>query len=216
MPEGFEKVMKQEELIDLMEFMTAKGKYVPLPLDKVATIVSTKGMFFDEEDTVGRLIFRDWSPKTVGEVPFILVDPEKDTKKNVVMLYGPQGSIPPKMPKSVSLPFGAKAKAIHILGGIGGWAAPFSQEKTVSMIVRLTYEDGKTEEHELKNGVHIADYIRRVDVPESKFAFSLRNQQVRYLAIEPKRPDAVVKTIDLVKGPDRTAPIVMAVTVETP
>jgi hypothetical protein len=216
MPEGFEKVMKVEELTDLLEFLTAKGKYVPLPLDKVATIVSTKGMFFDEADTTGRLVFRDWNPKTVGEVPFVLVDPEKDTKKNVVMLYGPQGSIPPKMPKSVSLPFGAKAKAIHILGGIGGWAAPYSQEKTVSMIVRLTYEDGKTEDHELKNAVHIADYIRRVDVPESKFAFALRGQQVRYLAIEPKRPDAVVKTIDLVKGPDRTAPIVMAVTVETP
>jgi len=134
----------------------------------------------------------------------------------VVMLYGPQGNIPPKMPKSVSLPCNTKAKAIHILGGIGGWAAPYSSEKTVSMIVRVTYEDGKTEEHELKNAVHIADYIRKVDVPESKFAFALRQQQVRYLSIDLKRPDAVVKSIDLVKGPDRTAPIVMAITVETP
>ena len=33
------------------------------------------------------------------------------------------------------------------------------------MIVRLHYADGKTEDHELKNGVHFADYIRRVDVP---------------------------------------------------
>jgi hypothetical protein len=55
-----------------------------------------------------------------------------------------------------------------------------------------------------------------VDVPESKFAFSLRQQQIRYLAVTPKRPDAVLKTVELVKGPDRTAPIVMAVTVETP
>ena len=173
-------------------------------------------MFFDEADTGGRLVFPDWKPKTFKDVPFVLVDPEKDTVKNVVMLYGPQGNIPPKMPKSVSLPFNGKAKAIHILGGIGGWAAPYDNEKTVSMIVRLTYDDGKTEDHELKNGVHIADYIRRVDVPESKFAFALRQQQVRYLAITPKRPDAVIKTIDFVKGPDKTAPIVMAVTVETP
>ena len=36
MPEGFEKVMKPEELIDLLEFLTQKGKYIPLPLDKVA------------------------------------------------------------------------------------------------------------------------------------------------------------------------------------
>ena len=53
-------------------------------------------------------------------------------------------------------------------------------------------------------------------MPGSKFAFALRGQQIRYLAVTPKRPDAVIKTIELVKGPDRTAPIVMAVTVETP
>ncbi len=33
------------------------------------------------------------------------------------------------------------------------------------MIVRLHYADGQTEDHELKNGIHMADYIRRVDVP---------------------------------------------------
>jgi putative membrane-bound dehydrogenase-like protein len=216
MPEGFEKVMKPAELADLLEFLGQKGKFVPLVLDKVATIVSTKGMFFDEADTTGRLVFPDWKPKTVGEVPFVLVDPKGDAVKNVVMLYSPNGNIPKKMPKSVSLPFNGKAKAIHILGGIGGWAAPYDNEKTVSMIVRLTYEDGKTEDHELKNAVHIADYIQKADVPGSKFAFALRGQQVRYLSVAPKRPDAVVKTIDLVKGPDGTAPIVMALTVETP
>ncbi len=216
MPEGFEKVMKPEELGDLLEFLTQKGKFVPLPLDKVATIVSTKGMFFDEADTTGRLIFPDWKPKVFEGVPFVLVDPAKDTVKNVVMLNGPQGVLPPKMPKSVSLPFNGKAKTIHMLSGVGGWASPYSTEKTVSMIVRLTYDDGKTEEHELKNGVHFADYSRRVDVPESKFAFALRSQQIRYLAVTPKRPDAVIKTIELVKGPDKTAPIVMAITVESP
>ena len=57
------------------------------------------------------------------------------------------------------------------------------------MIVRLHYDDGKTEDHELKNGEHFADYIRRVDVPGSKFAFALRGQQIRYLAVQPKRAD---------------------------
>ena len=73
----------------------------------------------------------------------------------------------------------------------------------------------ETEVTEWKNGVHIADYIRRVDVPQSQFAFALRNQQVRYLTIEPKRT-ATIKSITLAKGPDDTAPVVMAVTVETP
>jgi hypothetical protein len=53
-----------------------------------------------------------------------------------------------------------------------------------------------------------------VDVPGSAFAFRLRGQQMRYLAITPKRAQPI-KEIELVKGPDDTAPIVMAVTVET-
>src|SRR5262249_20244897 len=90
---------------------------------------------------------------------------------------------------------------------------PASPKGTVSMIVRLHYADGKLEDHELKNGEHFADYIRRVDVPGSKFAFALRGQPIRYLAVQPKRSEKI-KEIEFVKGPDDTAPIVMAVTVE--
>ncbi len=52
-----------------------------------------------------------------------------------------------------------------------------------------------------------------VDVPGSKLAFKLRGQQIRYLAVQPKKKD-LIERIELVKGPDETAPIVMAVTVE--
>jgi hypothetical protein len=217
MPEGFEKVMKPEELADLLEFLGQKGKFVPLPLDKVATVVSTKDMFFDAGGNAERLVFPDWKPKTFDGVPFVLVDPQGDKVKNAVLLNGPQGKVPPTMPKSVSLPFAGRAKAVHLLSGVSGWGAlDANAPKTVSMIVRFTYEDGKTEDHELKNGVHFADYIRRVDVPQSKFAFALRGQQIRYLSVQPKRADAALKAIELVKGPDRSAPVVMAVTVETP
>lgn len=215
MPEGFEKSMKVEEIVDLMEFLTQKGKYVPIPLDKFATVVSTKGMFFSEDDPTSRMVFRDWKPKEFNKVPFYLVDPNGDKQKNAILLYSPNGNIPPKMPKSVTLPCNTAAKAIHFLSGVGGWAAPYDNTKSVSMIVRLQYADGKSEDHEWKNGVHFADYIRRVEVPESQFAFALRGQQIRYLAVTPKRTE-VIKSIELVKGPDAVAPIVMAVTVETP
>jgi hypothetical protein len=215
MPEGFEKTMKVEELTDLLEFMTQKGKYVPIPLDKYATVVSTKGMFFREDADVERLIFRDWKPKEFNKVPFYLVDPNGDKQKNAILLYSTSGAIPPTMPKSVTLPCNTAAKAIHFLGGVGGWASPYGEKDTVSMVVRLHYADGKAEDHEWKNGVHVADYIRRVDVPGSQFAFQLRGQQIRYLSVSPKRSEAI-KSIELVKGPDATAPVVMAVTVETP
>jgi uncharacterized protein len=216
MPEGFEKQMSKDDMVHLLAFMTQKGKYVPIPLDKVATVISTRGMFFDANGQIERLIFPDWKPKEFEGVPFVLIDPNGDKLKNVVMLNGPNGDLPPKMPKAVTLPCNTAAKSIHFLSGIGGWSFPASERGTVSMIVRLHYADGKTEDHELKNGVHFADYIRKVEVPESKYAFALRTQQVRYLAVNPKRTDTVIKQIELVKGKDVSAPIVMAVTVETP
>jgi hypothetical protein len=129
------------------------------------------------------------------------------------MLNGPNGTHPPKMPKSVALPCNAPAKAIHLLSGVSGWGFPANQAESVSMIVRLHYADGTTEDHPLKNKVHFADYIRRVDVPGSKFAFQLRGQQLRYLAVYPQRADEIA-SIEFVKGTDSTAPLVMAVTVE--
>jgi hypothetical protein len=213
MPDGFEKQLKTDELVNLLEFLTRRGKYLPLPLEKVASAVSTKGMFHSEESKVERLVFRDWAPKTFQGVPFQLVDPQGNRVPNVLLMYGPEGKLPPKMPRSAKLPCNSSARTIHLLSGVSGWGFPLGPKGSVSLIVRLHYADGTTEDHELKNGEHFADYIRRVDVPGSQFAFDLDGRQVRYLAVTPRRP-AVIREIELVKGPDRTAPIVMAVTVE--
>ena len=76
MPEGFEQQVKPEDIRNLLEFLTTRGKYFPLDLAKVATVVSTKGMFNSEDSPVERLVFPDWGPKTVDGVPFYLVDPD--------------------------------------------------------------------------------------------------------------------------------------------
>jgi putative membrane-bound dehydrogenase-like protein len=214
MPEGFEKQVSADDLVNLLEFLTQRGKYLPLPLGKAATVVSTRGMFYREEDRMERLVFEDWSPKTFQGIPFQLIDPRGDRVPNVVLLYGPEGRIPPRMPRSVLLPCNTAAKAIHLLSGIGGWAFPGGEKGSVSLIVRLHYDDGKTEDHELKNGLQFADYIRRVDVPDSQFAFNLRGRQVRYLTVQPGRKDKI-KEIEFVKGPDSTAPLIVAVTLES-
>jgi putative membrane-bound dehydrogenase-like protein len=216
MPEGFEKQISPADLTDLLEFLTTKGKYFPLPLTRVATVVSTLGMFYSKDASAERLVFPDWSTKTVEEVPFQLIDPEGTRIPNMIMLYGPSGAIPPQMPRVVRVPCNARAKMIHMLSGVSGWGFPGGQEGSVTMIVRLHYQDGSTEDHLLRNGVHFADYIRRVDVPGSKLAFLLRGRQIRYLTIDPKREDEPIKDIELIKGDDRTAPLVIAVTIETP
>jgi hypothetical protein len=141
------------------------------------------------------------------------VDPQGDRVPNAVLLNGPLGTIPPKMPRSVMLPVNAPVKAIHLLSGVAGWGYPAGREGTVSMIVRIKYEDGTTEDHELKNGVHFADFNGAQEVPGSKLAFKLRGEQVRYLSVTPRKKDSIA-SIELVKGRDQTAPIVLAATVE--
>jgi putative heme-binding domain-containing protein len=213
MPEGFEKSLSKADLVNLLEFLTHKGKYVPLPLGTAATTVSTRGMFYRQDDVVERLVFDDWSPHTFRGVPFNLIDPHGDRVPNVILLYGPQGTFPPKMPRSVALPCNLQAKAIHLLSGVSGWGYPLGEKGTLSLIVRIRYEDGQTEDHPLYNGVHFADYIRRVDVPDSEFAYSLHGRQLRYLVVVPGRRSKIQK-VEFVKGDDETAPVVMAVTVE--
>jgi len=215
MPVGFEKQIAPAGFADLLAFLTARGRFVPLALEKVATAVSTRGMFHDQAAGGERLVFADWQPKSFQGVPFTLVDPQGQSVPNVVMLHGPHGYLPPTMPKSVSLSLGSPVRAIHLLGGIAGWGFPAVGKGSTSMIVRLVYADGQTEDHPLVNGEHIADYVRRIDVPESAFAFDLAGRQLRYLRVQPKRPEPLA-AIEFIKGDDATAPIVMAVTAEMP
>ncbi len=214
MPEGFEKQINHAEMVHLLEFLAAREKFLPIEMAKVATVASDRGMFIRKDSDVERLIFPDWTPKTIHNVTFQLTDPRGGKVPNVILLHGPKGAITQTMPKSVTVPCNGPAKVIHMLGGVSGWGFPSIREKTVSMIVRIHYSDGRSEDHELRNGEHFADYIRRVDVPKSEFAFALRGQQIRYLAVHPRRSESIHE-IELIKGPDDSAPVVMAVTLET-
>ena len=215
MPEGFEKQLSRQELADLLAYLTDNKGFMPLDLNSVATVTSARGMFSSPDSEVERLIFEDWGPKTVDGVPFYPIDPQDGRTRNLVMLYGPRGVTAPRMPRSVELKCGAPAKALHFLSGVSGWGFPATRGRTVSMIVRLRYEDGATEDHELINGLHFADYLGATEVDGSKRAFSFGQQQVRYLKIEPKRTEPI-NVVELIKGADETAPLVLAVTAELP
>ncbi|WP_438269990.1 PVC-type heme-binding CxxCH protein [Paludisphaera mucosa] len=215
MPEGFEKQVSEADLKDLLAFLTQRGKYLPLDLRKAAGVVTTRGMFYASESPVERLVFADWGPKEFQGVPYQLIDPKGGRTPNAIMLNGPIGEVAPKMPRAVELDCNAPARAIHILGGIGGWAYNGGEpSKSVSMIVRLHYADGEVEDHPLLDGVHLSDYIRPVEVPGSELAFNLGGRQLRHVKVVPGRAGPIAR-IELVKGDDRTAPVVMAVTVET-
>lgn len=193
--------------------VAVRGRFIRIPLDHIANTVSTKGMFNEETNDTERLILPAWTSKDVEGVPFTLIDPRNGNTPNVVMLQGALGTQAPQKPKSVSVPTSFSAKAIHLLSGVGGYCYPSQPKGSVSMIVRLTYADGSVENHELLNGEHFADYIHRIDVSGSKFAFEAGQQQMRFLSIHPQRTDRIL-SIELVKGPDKTAPLIMAMTLE--
>ncbi len=215
MPEGFESLVSEKEIVDLLEFLTDRGKFLPLPLDKAATIVSTLGMFNSKQAGVERLILPNWKPRVVEGVPFQFVDAQGTKQANVIMLHGTNGVIPPKMPKSAKVPCNSSVKSIHLLSGVSGWGYPAVSSKTPTVTVRLHLEGGGKEDHILRNGEHFADYIRRTEVPKSKFAFNMRGQQMRYIVIHTKT-DKKVKEIEFIKGDDPTSPIILSVTIESP
>ena len=104
MPEGFEKQVPAASIADLLAFLTKRGKYLPLDLRKAATIASDRGMFYEKDGSVERMIFPDWSPKTFEGVPFTLIDPQNGKVPNVVLLHSTNGTIPPTMPRPSAYP----------------------------------------------------------------------------------------------------------------
>jgi hypothetical protein len=214
MPDGFEKLISPTQMRDLLEFLTQRGQFHSVDMSHIATITSAKGMFYSKSAKSERLLFEDWSPKRFQGVPFRLTDPQEGNTANVVLLQSQLGPVSARMPKSVSLACRQSVRAIHLLSGVSGWGFPGNRNPTVSMVVRLHYADGEKEDHELKNGIHFADYVARHDVPNSTFAFPLRQQQIRYLSIIPARSE-IIEQIEFVKGPDKSAPVIMAITLET-
>jgi hypothetical protein len=213
MPEGFENSIDPSAMTDLLEFLTTRQRFVPIPLDRYATAISTKGLFTSSDDGPDRMVFEDWTPKSHGDIPYHLTDPQNKTQPNIILLHSPLGTLPPKMPKSVQLRCNVPATAIHLLSGVGGWNYPFEKKRIVSMVVRVHFANGEYDDFEMINGVHFADYIRRVDVPKSEFAFDLGGQQVRNISIPISRQEKIVG-IEFMKGDDDSSPIIMAVTLE--
>jgi hypothetical protein len=211
MPEGFEE-LGESQLADLLEFLAAPEQYYPLSIAEVATACSTLGMFTNAKSMHETLAFPEWGLVHFGGVPFKIVDPENYTTNNVI-LFHPSGPQTKGKPNEVRVEYGASASKLHLLSGVSGWGHPLGEVGTVSLIVRLNYADGSNEEHPLKNGVHFSDYMRVIDVPESKLAFNLDGRQVRYLSIQPTK-NAPITSIDFIKGDDGTAPIVIAATIE--
>jgi hypothetical protein len=180
--------------------------YFPLAIEAVATI-SSSTCYRNKDRSI------TWGDRSFFGVPFRLLDPEGGKRKNLIALSG-RAPWEKQMPSTVELPCNATAKTIHLLGGVATVAFPWNRQRSTTMIVRLKYEGGETEDHELVNGVHITDWAIGPDVPGSKRVPLEGGVQMRYLSIVPKHKDRRIMTIEFRKGNDQCGPWVLAVTIE--
>jgi hypothetical protein len=188
------------------------ARYQPLDLERAATAFGAKLRFGDQ---LAEGLPLPKGAKPVEGVPFDLVDPQNGEVKNVIVLHSKGAAETRELPQRVIVPCEATVKALHLLGGVAGWGHPASPAGSVSLKVRFVGKDGLLEEHALKNGAHLANVAGADDVPESRPALKGEGWQVRYLAIPLGKP-GFVRNIELVKGEDGTAPIIVALTVERP
>ena len=198
-------------------------QFLSLSLEKAATADTTQPLYGTPTEV---LIFPTWGEQKCENIPFNVVEPKDGRPNAIVLRAGWSG----KYPTEASVPCGVACKAIHLLSGVagGGWLPDNKGQSGVALVVRLHYADGSTEDHELLNGVHFANFRGMTEVPGSKLAFKLEAKsekngspggmnQVRYLAITPEKPTIKIDSIDFLKGEkgDGSSPIIMAVTVET-
>jgi type 1 glutamine amidotransferase len=218
MPEGFEG-LGPEALRDMLAYICAgdAGRFRMLDLKDAFTASTDRGFYLD--DGPGRsLNIEKAGVRTFGGVPFNVVTPDRSPNgRNIINLKGgPAGSYSKKMmPRKVEIPGGSfKANRLHFLGGIGGWAFPFSQEEFAVMTATVRFADGDTQVIEMKNGVEIADHIARNDVPGSAFAQGVsQGFQVRWFTKALKKTGEITSIV-LESMDNIVAPTTLAVTAE--
>lgn len=193
---------------------------VYLDMSKVANVISTKHIFVPEETQsfTNTIPLSSWGRSTFHGVPFDLIDPKGKTVPNVMIFGGGDTPFTMDRPTSFIIPCNTEAKTIHILGGISGWAYPHITTRHIILVAQIYYKDGHTEEHNLYNGIHFADWkMPHGQVPTAPVvAQSDRERHLRYFSIEPKSREEIAEIKFIKAGNQNSAPIFFAITVEKP
>jgi putative membrane-bound dehydrogenase-like protein len=218
MPEGLE-ALGAEALRDILAFMGGEEatRFRMLDLKDAFTASTVRGLYGDDGPNRS-LDIRKAGTRVFNGIPFNVVTPEKSANGlNVINLKGgPGGSFSKqKMPRQVEIKsIGFTANRLHFLGGIGGWAHPFSDGVFPVMKATVHFTDGDRQVLEFRNGVEFADHIARRDVPGSTFAPDVsQGFQVRWFSKALKKT-GVIDRVELESLDNSVAPTTLAITAE--
>jgi Glycosyl hydrolases family 2/Glycosyl hydrolases family 2, TIM barrel domain len=204
----------------------ANLNYQPLDLSKQANQYrDAKGWFGDKMFT-----FKDLptGKQTFAGVPYMIYDFPTSPVPTVIMLGGP--GVPNKLPDAVKgIPVNRKADALFFLQAARLDVHRNDQEikeKKQYELCRyiVTYEDGKTAEAPIYAEIDVEDYRQKTPtaLPGAQIAWTQVYEGAGLSGVayakqwDNPRPDVVIKSIDMVYGPQRRGvPALLAVTAAT-
>lgn len=216
MPEGFE-ALGAEGLRDVLAFIVgSETRFRFIDLSSAFTASTRDGLYAGPEPHQGSLPLTKTGAVNAYGVPFNVVDPGKLPKNVMVLKGGPPNIYAQKtFPQAVEAKVGYAAKQLHVLGNVGGWAFPYGQAAEESLKITVHYAGGKTEVLAFKNGEDIADYIREVEVPNSKLVRGItgNGSQVRY-ASRKLTGEGVIEKLTFASAGNVVAPTTLAITAD--
>ena len=220
MPEGLES-LGGEALRDILGYLASDaGGFRIVDLLPVYTASTVKGLYDPKREPRSLPILK-FGMQNVEGIPFLIADPARSLNgNNALVLKGgkPDWVCKTEMPKRVEIPVGFAFEKLHVLGGIalGGTPDPARRPQPA---VKLTFcfADGKESIQMLQDGVHFADWSRRVDVKGSRYAEGLlepgKRGQLRWFTLQPGRGEIVHHLV--VESEDSTlAPTFVSMTAE--
>lgn len=219
MPEGFEG-LGGEALRDIIAYLQSVdgSRFRTLDLHDAFTTSTSGGIYQSANSKNDTFQFTKSGTVTEGGVPFNVVTPEKAAgASNIIVLKGgPDNSYAKSMPKKVEIKVGGfKANRIHFLGGVTGWGYNGTNNDTSdALTITVASAQGQKQTLLCKNGVEFSDYIRRIDVPGSKFAEGVvKNHQMRWFTKQLSEPIEIDR-ITLQSPDNHSAPTIVAITAE--
>ncbi len=217
MPEGFDQ-LGAEGMRDLLTYLCADDRrFRILDLTAAFTANTSRGIYITLESRDESLRFKKWGTLKHRDVPFDIVSPQRaPTGNNVLVLQGGAG-IARNYPREVEVKVGRSATRLHFLGA-AGWGYPLGRKDEPVLKITVHYAGGATEDIVLRNGVEIADYVAKIDVPGSEALDNLdqllnNGRQVRYFA-KSLTKRGVIEKLTIASYNNEVAPTLVAITAE--
>lgn len=217
MPAGFES-LGEEALADLLAFLRGDyGAFRVIDLRPYTSASTLQGLY-DRQHDAQPMRLRQRGIVDVEGVPFEVLDPARVERDALVLRGGlAAGWESHGYPQRVEIPIGYALRRLHVLGGIAAWGFPFTDRREPAVTLTWRHAGGRTEEVVLRDGEQFADWIRRHEVPGSRWVDLVVEGsagQVRTFTVEPGDPDAVVESIVLESPDNYLAPTFLALTAQ--